>query len=741
MRVFKALLVMMPLKLIWVRITSSKITTTFFIIALVHCLVQVALEISAYSLNARAYDLLRTVVNAGDPSVLSDNSIAIYGDKNLTICNGVPGDSACQVVWHQQNVDADTLGHPPVNVASTASSNVPDTSVTPLVPPPASSTSTAVSSQLDAPSPSVVSPASATATRSSVPARQAATSISTSTFTSSDVVKSASPPVILSSVSVVSSSGTTTVGSLSRSTATPAPSSTAVKVVIISQPQPDTDGDDSGEDDEDADDDTSIRRVAGNGLVRRESVVRLTDDYGKVLGVQILGADADDSDLVVNQTCILTLQVPMQSLRQSFRVDFTFIAFQVWVLGMSIVALLNESVPHIIASFMTHVLATAWSGYQLQLTEAFRGEFNALVTNGPCHANLLSTYWAPRRNTEISILVLNLAVMIAIGVLSYKLLKSFGWQTFKKIGASFVINHCYRLVLGFSIVVQLSVFFIGANIALWLDQLYNGTFGRFGPHRHIFQALDIIFLVALFPWLAIGWFSVRRESRAWMAVFLGVSVVLTGCWAGMFSDRAFLWTFRTWDFFAVITCACAVLLAATMALGVVCRLNFGKGLPAYLSQFELGTTEPAWEPSDEKDRFGDEEKLVNFPSSNGESPIPTFSAAFGGPEGLERLRTMSRPSTLASRPGISMHARGTSTSGSMDFVGLPTRPNIAVTVSRSVSSSSRSTISTPVDQPILAHNDTQRLALARINTSESQRSYSSQNSGSSATRVQRWAIE
>ena len=69
-------------------------------------------------------------------------------------------------------------------------------------------------------------------------------------------------------------------------------------------------------------------------------------------------------------------------------------------------------------------------------------------------------YWTPRDNTEITILVLNVAVTCAVGFLSYKLLKvsaviamwvrltspqAFGWQTFKKIGASFTINRCYHV--------------------------------------------------------------------------------------------------------------------------------------------------------------------------------------------------------------------------------------------------------------------------------------------------------
>ncbi|KZV92103.1 hypothetical protein EXIGLDRAFT_718701 [Exidia glandulosa HHB12029] len=811
MRVVKAMLAMVPLKLVWVRITSSKTTSTFFLLALVHCLVQIALELFAYSLNARAFDLLRAVVRAGDPTALADldGGLAIWGDHNLTICHGVPSEETCQVVWHEQNVDGSQQTPQEANIASTsstvseASTSTVEASTSTLAP------TTSTTSVVEAPSqPAPAAPSAVTS--SSVPAPAPVETVPTE---SSSVSSSAtetpatnSPVASVSSASEVSSTvSSTTTGTTSISSSTSAPKPTATKVVVVTVPEPaggseleDSDDEDSDDEDDlddaasissaDSDDDDELglerrfdfveeelkprfvdshRKPATLGRrwvdqaaldtltkeqvrsfvdnAKRESIHRVLDDYGVVLGVQLLDVNAANGTIFMDQTCLETLQVPVQSLRQSFRVDFTFVAFQVWVLGMSVVALLNESVPHIVAAFMTHLLATAWSGYQLQLTEAFRTEFNTLVTNGPCGANLLPMYWGPRRNTEISILALNIAVMFAIGFFSYKLLKSFGWQTFKKIGASFVINRCYRLVLAFSIAVQLSVFFIGADIALWLDQLYNGTFGRFGTHRDIFKGLYIGFLVFLFPWLAIGWFSVRRESRIWMGVFLGAAIVMVSGWAAMFADRAFLWTFRTWDFFAVITCAAAVLLGTTIALGVACRLNFGKGLPSYLKEFELGTEEPAWEPADEKYSYGDEEKLVNFPSANGDSPVPTFSAAFGGPEGLERLRTMSRPSTLASRPGISMHARGGSTSGSMDFVGgLPQRPNVAVTISRSVSASSRSTVDTPIDQPYMTHNDAQRLALTRLNTGDSQRSYNSQTSGSSASnrlQRQRWAIE
>jgi hypothetical protein len=99
-----------------------------------------------------------------------------------------------------------------------------------------------------------------------------------------------------------------------------------------------------------------------------------------------------------------------------------FIGFQLWVLGMSLVAvshsqaiqmhlsltliffsqLLNESVPHIIAAFLTHIMVTAWSIFQIMHTANFRSEFNRLTTRGACNGvNLLPTYWRARANAEV----------------------------------------------------------------------------------------------------------------------------------------------------------------------------------------------------------------------------------------------------------------------------------------------------------------------------------------------------
>lgn len=49
----------------------------------------------------------------------------------------------------------------------------------------------------------------------------------------------------------------------------------------------------------------------------------------------------------------------------------------------------------------------------------------------------------------------------------------------------------------------------------------------------------------------------------------------------MFASTSFRWTFVEWRFFSLITAASVLLTISTFVLGLMCRLNFGKGLSRY----------------------------------------------------------------------------------------------------------------------------------------------------------------
>lgn len=85
-----------------------------------------------------------------------------------------------------------------------------------------------------------------------------------------------------------------------------------------------------------------------------------------------------------------------------------------------------------------------------------------------------------------------------------------------------------------------------------------------------------------------------------------------------------------------MTVAAGALLVLTFILGVICRFNFGKGLPRYLNAQEPLDGDDFIPVLSEKGGFDSDPEKVEFPSLNGRRPVPTFSATFG--KGLEVLR-------------------------------------------------------------------------------------------------------
>jgi hypothetical protein len=82
-------------------------------------------------------------------------------------------------------------------------------------------------------------------------------------------------------------------------------------------------------------------------------------------------------------------------------------------------------------------------------------------------------------------------------------LQAFGWQSFKRIGASVLVNRLYRLVLTLFILIQLSFFFVATAMSLWVDQMYNGLFGSKGAHTGLYKAGHFIVFILLLPWLVL----------------------------------------------------------------------------------------------------------------------------------------------------------------------------------------------------------------------------------------------
>ncbi|KAG6891388.1 hypothetical protein C0992_007611 [Termitomyces sp. T32_za158] len=422
-------------RLVWDRITFSKLTIAYFAFSLVHFAIQLSLQIKAFAINADAASLLRDIVVKGNAF---NNSLPILRGDSLFMCSWVPinldlNDKHCPVVWDGRK------GGNMVNLEAKGS----PLSVTPSIvaTPPGSvtySASTWPSSDLPSPTSFSSSPSP------SLPVLSNA--IVSDTFDTVDP----SAPTILSGPSTL---------------------------------------DDDYGDTKDDYENVSERHE----LFLRDAPPIFAQQDGET-SVDISGMGFEDTNL--SSTCLWALNWPVSVLHDTIREDIVFVAFQFWVLVMSIVALLNESIPHTLASLVTHMIATAWAAFQIAHTADFRSNFSRVITNGACSgASLLPSYWRDMNVAEWTSLAFNVLALLVSSFLTWKLFKSFGWQTFKRVGASLTINRIYKIVLTLSITIQLSMFFMAVTVSLWIDQLFNSAIGDLADFETLYKVSSFITLV------------------------------------------------------------------------------------------------------------------------------------------------------------------------------------------------------------------------------------------------------
>jgi len=113
-----------------------------------------------------------------------------------------------------------------------------------------------------------------------------------------------------------------------------------------------------------------------------------------------------------------------------------------------------------------------------------------------------------------------------------------------------------------------------------------------------------------------------------MMVFLSLSALYLIGLGLMFISTTFRWTFVTWGFFGAITFVSGLLILVGLVVGIMCRMNFGKGLPQYLKdQVPLADAEIVQPPPSEGDPS---DEKVDFPSTL--HSLPSFSAMFESKE-------------------------------------------------------------------------------------------------------------
>ena len=361
-----------------------------------------------------------------------------------------------------------------------------------------------------------------------------------------------------------------------------------------------------------------------------------------------------------SETCLLATNLVTAKLHNTEREDIVFIAFQFWTLSMSLAALANESIPYIIASFLTHAINTAWGAFQIYHTNEFRHSYELIVENGACSGfpSILGPYWGVRRSFEMSSLVLHAVALAASAWLTWKLVKLFGWNTFQRLGASRAKDRMFKLSLSLSLTIHLGLFFLVVMAALWVDELYNGIVRDSSFPRGV-AGIPLVLLVL---WASMGFYAIANKRRPFLMGFIGLSVTYILTAVLFFVSPIYRWTFQQWRFYSIVVVASILLLSLGLGLSIACLVFWKeeeagvvnpdrKSMPNSVfptrralnisEKKEIGSFDYDWHSSEYPSSTSDEEsvdiyatrQVVNRPPTvstfNTRSESPTFSVDYG----------------------------------------------------------------------------------------------------------------
>ncbi|KAJ6542628.1 hypothetical protein B0H19DRAFT_304415 [Mycena capillaripes] len=308
------------------------------------------------------------------------------------------------------------------------------------------------------------------------------------------------------------------------------------------------------------------------------------DSAGNVSGVTIQSNTAQS--VFLSHLCTQILVYPQEILQNSVREDITSIFMQFWLMGVSVFAVSHSSVPHMLTALGTRFLVTSWSGYiAAYRTNNQATTFHEMISapGTACGVELFPTYFGTRQVYNIADLVLSCTALLLSGLLTWNLLKVYNAQSFQRVGAPEQVLRIYKYFMAVQACLQLGVFVIVAATSLWVAVLTQTAIREISAHTAIYNALIIATTVLVIPWLALGWYGVRREERNLVIAFLAVAFFFVSGWAIMFYSIVYRWSFLQWPYLGCFTVASFILIISSAILATICWRNFDKGLAQYLN--------------------------------------------------------------------------------------------------------------------------------------------------------------
>ncbi|KAJ1564388.1 hypothetical protein HK405_014995, partial [Cladochytrium tenue] len=251
-----------------------------------------------------------------------------------------------------------------------------------------------------------------------------------------------------------------------------------------------------------------------------------------------------------------------------------FMAAQFFQLYLSFDAITTSSVIQLIATTVFDLAITVYS--VIEYVQSAR------VTSTDFLGTTISTIldgqgFVRHRSAVVEVVAIVASVAFFAGwlFLSAKLYNVFGWSIFKNMGADVNVRYQLYVYHIYMMLLKLDVFFLLGFVAQYISLVVYNTSNEV-IYSNIFTQVPLAIVLLL-----LAYFSVKRESRVLMCI------LIVGLLGGLgylvfrlddiyvISAQRYSSSRTSLTLFIVLT---AVLIIATIVVGVMAMMNFGKGL-------------------------------------------------------------------------------------------------------------------------------------------------------------------
>lgn len=286
---------------------------------------------------------------------------------------------------------------------------------------------------------------------------------------------------------------------------------------------------------------------------------------------------------LITGRCAVSLQYMFDAFRNNAAEDIATICFQVWLLIVSLFAVLQDSIPHLAVCIASHLLDVGWAGFRIKSTIALRQDYYAYIVNGACEGeDMLGNWWEKRLGHAAPLFGTNVITLVLLAALAVILLRRFATINFCHMGASPAINRMYKIALAFSAFLQLAAFFTILAVGMWIDLLSCDVVANLDGNVQSDQAAFFVLVAIITPWIISGWWAIFREVK-WAFILFGVfHAFLLSLWPGMFGSAIFRYVLKNWSFFTCVSVTSYLFVVATAVMAIICRFHFGRGLAHFL---------------------------------------------------------------------------------------------------------------------------------------------------------------